>query len=80
MFLNEVVVGRLREQVIIEEINFLIARQFSFRPAIERANDEIKWAEDSIKCLDDEIKGLEDDLWWLEFIRFCNTSCWRFKL
>ena len=23
---------------------------------------------------------LEDRLWWLRFLRFCNTSAWRFRL
>ncbi len=32
------------------------------------------------KCLDDEIALLEQELWWVDFITFCRTPCWRFRV
>lgn len=70
----------VEEQCVIEEINLLMGMQFSFCRSIKRSSDDIKRFENSIAKLADEIKELEDRLWWIQFIRFCNTPCYKFKL
>jgi len=69
----------INETFVIEEINLLMAMQFSFCRSIERSNDEISQANEFIKKFGDEIKALEDQLWWIQFLRFCNTPCWRYR-
>jgi len=36
-------------------------------------------AKHSLDWLSVRIEQLEEELRWAEFIRYCNTSCWRYR-
>lgn len=70
----------VKQTVIVEEINFLMGLQISFYRSIERSKEDVARFESSINKIDADIRILKDHIWWLEFIRFCNTPCYKFKL
>ena len=66
------------EVEVLEDIEFARARQAGFLQKISGCKTEIANAERSISSLSVDIELYEDELWWLRFLRFCNTPCWWF--
>ena len=67
------------ENTVLREIDFCRARQTVFLGKKLRAKQEIVFCDFSISRLTCEIELLEDRLWWLRFIEYCNTPCWKWK-
>jgi len=66
--------------IVREEIDLCNARKIGLVIRRGGARREIDRIEFSISRVQSEIEVLEERLWWLRFLDFCNTSCWRFRV
>lgn len=61
---------------IKQKIYWLLAQQ---KELVRRSGKRNKVSLSLFNDFDAHICKLEDELWWLNFIEYCNTDCWRFK-
>lgn len=64
--------------VILNNIAACRAEQAGLFQALESLKRSQAITGLKISAISVQIELLEDELWWLSFIRFCNTPCWRY--
>jgi len=67
------------EIYIVRDIIECVAKQRGLLQAIGDMTRERAVTLEKIDGLSDQINLLEDRLWWLRFIRYCNTPCWKYS-
>ena len=68
------------EFYILRDILECVARQRGLFQALGSMTRQQATALKKLDSLSDQITVLEDRLWWIRFINYCNTPCWRFAV